>query len=82
MPASDDITFQTVRVHVEGQTEGRLVFFGGALVAVLVKLDETHDDLEGRWYAEAAFNSLERMEERTFQTLDDVAEWIRRWIRE
>lgn len=82
MPASDNITFQTVRVHVEGQTEGRLVFFNGALVAVLVKLDATHDDLEGRWYAEAAFNSLERMEERTFETLDEVAEWIGRWIRE
>ena len=58
------------------------MFFNGALVAVLVKLDATHDDLEGRWYAEAAFNSLERMEERTFETLDEVAEWIGRWIRE
>jgi len=58
------------------------VFFNGALVAVLVKLDATHDDLEGRWYAEAAFNNLERMEERTFETLDEVAEWIGRWIRE
>jgi hypothetical protein len=57
-----------------------LVFFGGALIAVLVKLDETHDDLEGRWYAEAAFSDLERMGEHTFQTLDDAADWIRIWI--
>ena len=33
--------------------------------------------MQGRWYAEAAFNGLERMEELTFGTLDEVAEWVR-----
>ena len=50
------------------------------MVAALVKLDETHGDLQGPWYAEAAFNSLERMEESTFETLDEAAEWIRVWL--
>jgi len=74
------IDFQPVKVRVDGQSEGMLAFVGGALVAVLVKLDETHGDLQGPWYAEAAFNSLERMEESTFETLDEAAEWIRVWL--
>ena len=79
-PKSEKITFQPVRVRVDGQSAGVLAFADGALVAVLVKLDETHGDLEGRWYAEAAFNGLERMEETTFQTLEEVTDWIRRWL--
>ena len=38
------IDFQPVKVRVDGQSEGMLAFVGGALVAVLVKLDETHGD--------------------------------------
>jgi hypothetical protein len=75
-PETNDISFQPVRVRVEGQAAGLLVFVGGALVAVLVKLDETHDDLEGQWYAEAAFNGLERMTEETFNSLQEVSDWI------
>jgi hypothetical protein len=72
----DRVTFQPVQVAVSGQTDGRLVFVDGKLVVVLVKLDKTHNDLEGRWYAEAAFNSLERMSEHTFQDLQAVAAWV------
>jgi hypothetical protein len=74
------ITFTLVNVDVLGQSEGRLAFVDETLVAVLVKLDDTHGELEGRWYAEAAFDSLERMEESTFQTLDEAATWIRTWL--
>ncbi|MDB5598823.1 MAG: hypothetical protein JWN71_867 [Xanthobacteraceae bacterium] len=72
----DRVTFQPVEVAVAGQTDGRLVFVDGKLVAVLVKLDGSHDDLAGRWYAEAAFNSLERMSEHTFADLPAAVEWI------
>lgn len=48
----------------------------GRLVAVVTLLDETHEDLEGRWFAEAAFNGLDRMQHETFKSLDDVAAWI------
>jgi hypothetical protein len=74
------ITFTPVNVHVLGQSEGRLAFVDETLVAVLVRLDDSHGELKGRWYAEAAFNSLERMEDSTFQTLDDAATWIRTWL--
>jgi hypothetical protein len=43
-------------------------------------LDDSHGDLQGRWYAEAAFNSLERMEDSTFETLDEAATWITKWL--
>ena len=74
------ITFKAVKVKVAGQTEGRLAFAGDDLVAVLVKLDDSHGDLQGRWYAEAVFNSLERMEDSTFETLDEAAVWITKWL--
>jgi hypothetical protein len=76
------ITFKPVKVRVAGQTEGRLAFAGDDLVAVLVKLDDSHGDLQGRWYAEAAFNSLERMEDSTFETLDEAAVWITKWLQQ
>jgi hypothetical protein len=76
------ITFKPVKVRVAGQTEGRLAFAGDDLVAVLVKLDDSHGDLQGRWYAEAAFNSLERMEDSTFETLDEAAIWITKWLQQ
>ena len=76
------ITFKPVKVRVAGQTEGRLAFAGDDLVAVLVKLDDSHGDLQGRWYAEAAFNSLERMEDATFETLDEAAIWITKWLQQ
>jgi hypothetical protein len=79
--SDQQITFAPVKVKVAGQSEGRLVFAGDTLVAVLVKLDDSHGDLQGRWYSEAAFNGLERMEDSTFETLDDAASWIRTWLR-
>ena len=53
------------------------MFVDDELVAVLVKLDGTHGDLMGHWYAEAAFNGLERMNEHTFTELSKAADWIR-----
>lgn len=72
----DRVTFQPVEVAVSGQTDGRLVFVDGKLAVVLVKLDVIQNELEGRWYAEAAFNGLERMSEHTFQDLRAAAAWI------
>lgn len=72
----DRVTFQPVEVAVAGQTEGRLVFVDGKLAVVLVKLDIKQNELDGRWYAEAAFNGLERMSEHTFNDLPAVVAWI------
>ena len=60
-----------------GQSEARLVFYGDRLVAILTRLDETHDDMKGRWYAECCFNGLERMQESTFESLDAAVAWMR-----
>ena len=70
------IKFHPVKVLTSGQSEGRLAFAGDTLAAVLVLLDGTHNDLNGRWYAEAAFDGLERMQEKTFEDLDAAARWI------
>ena len=63
--SKDTITYQPIKAHVLGQSEARLVFVHDELVAVVVKLDDTHGDLAGRWYPEASFNSLERMKEHS-----------------
>jgi hypothetical protein len=80
--SDEQIKFTPVKVKVAGQSEARLAFAGDTLVAVIVKLDHSHGELEGHWYAEAAFNSLERMDEFTFQTLDEAADWIKRGFTE
>jgi len=78
--SNQEVTFAPIKVRVAGQAEGQLALVDDALVAVLVKLDDSHGELSGRWYAEAAFNSLERMDEMTFQTLDEAANWIKSWL--
>ena len=78
--SNQEITFAPIKVRVAGQAEGQLALVDDTLVAVLVKLDDSHGELSGRWYAEAAFNSLERMDEMAFQTLDEAANWIKSWL--
>lgn len=71
-----NVEFRPVKVRIEGQSDARLAFLDDELIAVLIKLDSTHGDLEGKWYVEAAFNHLEGMREQTFDSLDDVCEWV------
>ena len=71
------IEFRPVQVRSEGQSAGRLAFLEDELIAVLIQLDNSHGDLEGKWYVEAAFNHLEPMREQIFETLDEVAAWVR-----
>lgn len=73
---SDKVTFQPVKVACPGQSEGRLVFFGGELIAVVTLLDETHEHFAGRWFAEAHFNSLRQIQDQTFGTLEEVESYI------
>ena len=72
----DSVTFKAVDVATSGQTEGRLVFYEGKLIAVITKLDNSHEEFEGKWFAEAFFNGLEHMQHETFASLQDVARWI------
>lgn len=56
--------------------EGRLVFAGDRLVAVLVRLSEQHEALAGQWFLEHGFGELDTLEHPTFPDLDAAREWI------
>lgn len=51
--------------------DGRLVYAGDRLVAVLVRLSPEHAELAGHWYIEVSFGVRERME--PFATLEEAA---------
>jgi hypothetical protein len=55
---------------------GRLLYVGEHLVAVIVQLSSEHAALEGRWYIEAGFGVTECRE--TFMTLEDATQWTMR----
>ncbi len=76
MSSSERITFQPVVLATSGQTQARLVFFDKRLVAVVSLLDEGNDEFANTWYADAAFDGLEQMEDQTFEKLEDVARWV------
>lgn len=58
-----------------GQTEGARVL-QNKLIAVITKLDESHEQFQGKWFAEAFLQPLENMAHETFDSLDHVAQWI------
>lgn len=59
--------------------QGRLVFHGERLVAVLVRLSDQHGDMAGRWYLEHGFGRLDDGPVRPcFEGLDAARDWIAR----
>jgi hypothetical protein len=68
--------FQPVKVAITGQSDGRLVFLDGNLVAVVTRLDHTNDDFSGRWFAEAHFDGMEDIQDQTFGSLEEVQAYI------
>lgn len=73
------VTLQPLRVET-GTTdeEGRLVFYGGKLVAVLVRLSDEHEGMAGRWFLEHGFGPLDDTRHPTFDGLDPACVWIAR----
>lgn len=57
-------------------TESRLVFADGFLVAVLVRLSDEHEDEAGRWFLEAAFGRVADPNPPTFADMSEAQEWI------
>lgn len=57
-------------------TEARLVFVDGGLIAVLVHLSDAHGDLAGMWFLEAWFGLTYRLNQPTFASLDEAQAWI------
>jgi hypothetical protein len=71
------LTLQPVRVATGGEgEEGRLVFAGDRLVAVLVRLSEQHGEQAGCWFFEAGFGRLDGPNHPTFGELPDAEAWI------
>ncbi len=73
------VIHQPVKVATGSPDEdGRLVFAGGELVAVLVELSqELHRDLGGCWFVEAGFGPCAEIEAQVFRDLDAVTRTIR-----
>jgi hypothetical protein len=53
--------------------DGVLLYVGGRLVAIFVRLSADHGELEGHWHLEASFGLRERME--PFPTMEEAAAW-------
>lgn len=70
------IEFQPVRMVMESDGEGRLVFADGRLAAVAVRLSTEHGALAGRWFLEAAFGSCQTPVSPTFADLDALGDWV------
>ena len=71
------MTLQPVRVATGGEgEEGRLVFAGEKLVALLVKLSHQQEELAGSWFFEAGFGRLDGPLHPTFENLADAEAWI------
>ena len=75
------VAFEPVRVETGCRdTVGRLAFVGGALVAVLVRLDDPmhDDDQRGGWVLEAGFGRAAAAAPPVFGGLDAAAAWLAR----
>jgi len=57
-------------------TESRLIFSEGFLVAVLVRLSEDHEEDAGKWFLEAGFGRVDDPDPPTFADLDAAQAWI------
>jgi hypothetical protein len=76
------LTFRPVSLAVvEPAAEGRLVFAGDALVAVVSRFDADGAAASGGpWHLDAGFGPCEARAPDLFDTLDDLDAWIRRRI--
>jgi hypothetical protein len=79
---SQDIAFLPINIATStADTDGRLALVDDRLAAVLVRLqDEIHGEgLQGAWFVEAAFGTLDgKANPEVFHTLEEVADWIHR----
>jgi hypothetical protein len=62
---------------MSGDEEGLLLFVRGKLVAVLVRLSDIHEGLEGAWHVETTYNSAVVPNGATFSDLDEFERNLR-----
>jgi hypothetical protein len=71
------LRLEPVRVAgLGGGEDGRLVFAGETLVAVLVHLGAPYEASAGRWFLEAGFGRASHAGNPTFAGLTEATEWI------
>lgn len=72
-----NLILQPVRVDAVEEGEGCLVFAEGCLLAVLVRLSESHEDEAGYWFLEKGFGRLDRPDPPVFCDLPTAEQWIK-----
>lgn len=73
-----DLRLQPVRIATGPDEDGMLVFAGGRLVAVLVRLSDAHEDLglAGHWFLETSYGLPSDGRVPAFPDLDAARTWI------
>lgn len=76
-PKDRSVTPLPVLVRTETADEdGRFVFYGGKLVAVLVRPSDEHEGLSGHRFLERGFGRLDHPCPPVFDGLDPACDWI------
>jgi hypothetical protein len=73
------LELQSVKLALENDTDGRLVFADGRLIALLSKLSDQHAENAGRWYLEYGIGKL-GFQEANFADLEEASRWIENTI--
>jgi hypothetical protein len=77
---TQELALTPVRLGTDtADEEGRLVFAGDRLVAVLVRLAEEHE-AAGQWFLEHGFGRLDLPALPTFADLQAAEDWIVGWL--
>jgi hypothetical protein len=69
------VEFKPATLDSAYDNEAMLLFRNGRLMAVLARLGEAHEDLQGHWFIEKTFTSLSEPQRRTFADLADAEAW-------
>ena len=72
-----DLILQPVLVDTGEEGAGCLVFANGWLVAVLVRLSDTHEDEAGFWFLEKGFGKLDTPDPPLFSDLPTAEQWVK-----
>ena len=71
------LVFQPATLAADSpDSEATIVFRDGRLLAVLSRLSDIHDDLQGFWFVEAAFTRLPPRAPQAFASLSAFEPWI------
>jgi hypothetical protein len=71
------LSFQPVTLDGDApDREGTLVFRNGRLLALLIRLEEFHGDLAGKWFVEATFGDVPGGQLPVLENTDAFDRWL------